>query len=263
MNHSLVTSNRGGGVASIYDDALFRIRQSAITDTEAAPDYDGEFTGGNGILVLSNGRMELEGTLVHGGINSGVIVADYAHLEAVGSLVTGTRSLLDGSGGHGIINLDSVCALDRCAVRNSGTVGLGSYREPATTSLTQCDISTTRQGGAWLGETEETGEFQVFGDGVLAVDGAHLEVADSTVVSNGRSGIYYSESSGKVSGTLVTGSPSYGLAMDSSAQSVEWEGLDNHIFGNASDLPEAMAADVTETPGGLPVPPPPKVAGAN
>ena len=263
ISQSHVSSSAGAGIASISQDSLLSLEQSVVSDTDAAPDINGEFAGGNGVLTLDSGRMSMEGCLVHGGINIGMVAATDATLEAVGSLVTGTRSLLDESGGQGVVNLDSSCSLERCALRDNGTIGLASYGASAKTALTECDVSMTRQGGAWLGPSEEQGEFQVFGDGILAVDGAILEVANSTVVSNGRSGIYYVKSKGKVSGTLITGCPSYGLAMDSCAQDVEWEVLENHIFGNAGALPEAMAAEVTENPGGLPVPPAPKISGVD
>lgn len=93
------------------------------------------------------------------------------------------------------------------------------------------------------------GGFEVFGDGVTSIGGSEL-VLDSVVVQeNARTGIFYFESSGVVTGSMITGNGSYGVAMQESDQLVDLS--DSYIFGNALEA-------VTTKPSGLPVPPPPE-----
>ncbi|MBM4356104.1 MAG: hypothetical protein FJ109_20320 [Deltaproteobacteria bacterium] len=82
----------------------------------------------------------------------------------------------------------------------------------------------------------------------------------STFVSgDARNGIYYNQSSGSVTDSVIVDNAFYGLAMEECADKVEWDGKGNYVLGNASALPPDKAAQVTTSTGGMAVPPAPEM----
>jgi hypothetical protein len=89
--------------------------------------------------------------------------------------------------------------------------------------------------------------------------GAELDLSSTVVAANKRCGAYYYTASGGISGSAITANGFYGLALDQCASQVEWEGNGNVIFGNATGMPLELAAQVTTSTGGMPVPPAPEM----
>jgi len=47
--------------------------------------------------------------------------------------------------------------------------------------------------------------------------------------------------------------------MEQSAAAVAYQGAGNFVFGNATELPVDLKTEISTSPGGLPVPPPPEL----
>jgi len=103
-------------------------------------------------------------------------------------------------------------------------------------------------------------EYQLFGDGLFAGNGSIAQVESTIVTDSARTGAYYYEASGTMSGSVIKGNGSYGLAMGSCEANVTYKDNGNYIFGNALDMPAGEAAQVTTNPKGLPLPPTPEVS---
>ena len=117
--------------------------------------------------------------------------------------------------------------------------------DPSTVHVDSSAILHTRAGGSEPGSND----FQEFGDGLVAGQGAELHVNSVISLDNARAGAFYFEAKGALTDTLIAGNGSYGLAMESCHQYVDWS--DTFIFGNVLEA-------VTTSPHGLPVPPPPE-----
>ena len=161
------------------------------------------------------------------------------------------------------LDLGASGTVEWCLVEDNHTTGIGGYGtsgipasgEPSILSVVTSAVLNTRKAGAEFGDEGP----QVFGDGVFAGYGSILSMDSVVVMNSGRAGVHYDESEGEISSTVITGSSSYGLALDQCAESVEYEGRVNYIFGNALDMSAEEAAEVTANPKGLPVPPAPEV----
>jgi hypothetical protein len=101
--------------------------------------------------------------------------------------------------------------------------------------------------------------FQVFGDGVAAVYGSRVEMVSTVVSGNLRNGVYLVSAEGSVYDSVIVSNEFYGLAMEQCADKVDWEGRGNYILGNSTGMPPELAAQVTTSTGGMPVPPAPEM----
>ncbi len=82
-----------------------------------------------------------------------------------------------------------------------------------------------------------------------------VDITDTFVAGNGRAGLYFKNASGSISGSVITGNSSFGLAMKDSHENMSFKEAGNYIIGNAVDMPARQAMDVTDNPGAIPVPP--------
>ena len=78
-------------------------------------------------------------------------------------------------------------------------------------------------------------------------------------MGNSRCGVYLENSVGVITDSVIALNSSFGLAMADCAEDVQHQGKGNIIAGNALSLPPNLAAEITASPSGLPVPPVPEV----
>jgi len=254
VSSSLFQRNLAAAVA-VMGGAKVDIETTAIVDTLPMGDNFGW-----GLGLQQGGLASLDRVVVHGNREAGIaIFGQGSELLVSGSAVRTTLPTSQGEFGYGVaVQGGASVKLESTHLQANETAG-GVARGPGTLlHLEDSAVTETRAGGAWLGVGEGTpGDFQVFGDGLLATGGSALQIDSSVVASNQRCGAYYDESSGAITQSTFAGNGSYGLALDGSEEGVAYADGDNQFLQNAADLPEALAAEVSTSPQGLPVPPPP------
>jgi len=178
------------------------------------------------------------------------------------SVVRGTLPNDSGEHGHGlVVQTSASLSIEGSLVEGNGTTGVAVFHQGSTIAVQDSRVTGTQAGGAIVFRNGRE-EQQNFGDGILAAQLGHTVVSNSLVDGNSRCGIYVAGSSATVAGNSVVGNNSFGLAMEECADKVNFEGLGNLFAGNGSGLPAVVKAETTDTPKGLPVPPPPSLAGA-
>ena len=243
-NTGLALGVRGEGTAAVVENSVF---------SGTKPDSDGLF--GIGLLVSEGGSLGVAGSLIERSHELGVaVLGEKTRLGMTDSIVRDTRLAADGGNGFGLYALgQAVTYVARSLFRNNSTAGLAASGTGASLSITESAVLDTRDGGGVI----DMGSWEVsqnFGDGVVAEDGAVLEMHGSYVADNARCGAYYYGSSGFVSGSVVAGNLHYGLAMENCEQDVSYAGAENYFFGNGSALPFAEPQQITASPkaGGVP-----------
>ena len=286
LESTVLEENSGSGLVADSGAAVW-VNQSVIRDN--LPDAD--LLVGGGFDARGGSSIIATDCLVSGNRVSGVRAQDQltsltiercvieekspadeekkgpTELVVAGCIIAQTRPNNQGAQGQAmVLGSNTVAQISTSLIRDNNTTGvLISSRSDTAVLLNDCAVLHSMAGGAWL-EEPETGEsrkeFQVFGDGVAIVgEGAAVDISDLLVMDNARCGVYYCEAAGTVSGSVITGNLSFGLAMEDSAQHVDFETTANHVFANALDLPPALAAQITTNPTGLPVPAPPEPMG--
>ena len=145
----------------------------------------------------------------------------------------------------------------RSLIEYNGTAGISVAGTQTAVSVADTAVMYTKQGGVGIGDENVKG--QVYGDGVVGA-GSSVDISSSILAGNERCGAYYYEARGTMSGSIITGNSSYGLAMESCEGDVVHEGNGNWVFGNALDVPAEEAEQIAVNPKGLPVPAAPGVS---
>jgi len=220
---------------------------------ETSPDSDGN--GGYGMQPGTGASVMVGGCLFSGNSSAGVS-AWHVGTEVLlgGSLVVGTHPHSDGKLGLGVVSQSagSMSLLNSLIAENS-TAGVAAFTG-GHLHLEASAVLNTGKGGA-----KGTSSPQVFGDGVLCANASEIDLVTTVVAGNGRNGVYFYKAPGSVTDSVVVDNEFYGLAMEACADQVEWEGMGNHILGNARALPSDKAAQVTTSTGGMPVPEAPQM----
>jgi len=253
----LFEANHLMGLSVAQSGSKVDLSQSVVRDTK--PDNNGKF--GNGMQVNDGAYALISGCLFEDNQEVGVAAFHSgSQIELSGTVVMDTRPNGAGYLGSGFAALSGAEGRSFFSLFNRNTTnGVASFGEGTSISLDNCALLQTAKGGASV-EPRPGAEFQVFGDGLLAAGGSRAELTSTVVMGNGRTGAYYSTSSGEVRDSVIWMSSSYGLAMASCHQDVDYNENGNFIFGNAHALPPELVSQVTTTPGGLPVPDPAKIA---
>lgn len=248
---SLLDGNHEVGVFATDHGTALTLERSVVRNTTPGPDLNGGF----GVYATDGADILLLGDQVVGNRDIGVVSHKTGtSVRAESTLVTDTQADPDGYFGNGMA-VDAGAQMDvvRTLVADNDGAGVVAVTPTTVLKVHQAVISDTSSG---MGHTDAVSmEEQAFGDGMYLGIGAQASVTDSVLADNARCGIYVKEAFALLTGNLIRGSGSFGLAMEDAAKNVEWSENGNYIFGNGVSLPAAQAADITENPTGLPPPP--------
>jgi len=248
VSSCLFKGNTAVGIRVGHPDTKVDLSATVVQGTMP----DGQGRGGVGMQTGEGAQATGSGCLLGGNTEAGISVWDSnTRMDLSATVVKDTMPDAKGGVGVGAVVLQnaSMFILDSLFVEN--TTGGVFVLDGGSVRLEKSAVRNTRKGGAGAG-----GHFQSFGDGVVSGEGM-VELVATLVAGNGRSGVYFSSSSGSVSDSVIVDNEFYGLAMEECADQVEWEGKGNFILGNATAMPPDEAVEVTTSTGGMPVPPAP------
>ncbi|MBM4354621.1 MAG: hypothetical protein FJ109_12680 [Deltaproteobacteria bacterium] len=251
LRQCLVDDNTDSGMVVAHPGTMVEITECVIRNTRPAD--SGE--GGQGAAAFAGAAVASRGCLIDGNTALGVAAKDPdTSVDLAATIVRDTHPLEDGSQGFsGIVQEGASLRIAGSLVTGSVTAGVAAFAG-GRALLDGSAVTDTETGGAGTDV-----EFEVFGDGLVAAGGSSVEIVSTIVAGNARNGIYYNQSSGSVTDSVIVNNDFYGLAMEECADKVEWEGKGNYIVGNASALPADKAAQVTTSTGGMAVPPAPEM----
>ena len=257
----LFEGNTMGGVWIIDSGTQAELTGMVVRDTES--DEDGDWIEAMGV---SGGAIaKVSGSMFEGNSTVSVLVAGTGtDVELSGTVVNDTKKALWGDLGVGVIaQAGARTVVFTSLLAQNHTSGVLAWDEGTQVEMFSSGVFDTQLGGAVVESNE-----QVYGDGVVAGEGAVVNIESSVLAGSGRAGVYYHHAAGALDESVVWDNSSYGLAMHECSGDVEYAGRlgdspaghGNYIFGNAIDLPPELAEQVTTTPGEMPVPdllPPP------
>ena len=248
---SLLEENRDIGLAVRHSGTEVDVSGSVIRTT--LPRENGE--SGRGINASGGCTVSVAGSLLEENGQIGLAVFHSGtEVEVSGSVIRKTMPDNDGMIGEGLLVQEGASGtVSWCRIEGNSTSGISVWgrsegpgrRDPSLLHVENSAVLNTKKGGAII----PGGGYEVFGDGVFAGGGSELQLDSVVVMDNARAGAYYHKSAGGMSGTVIAGNGSYGLAMESCHQYVDYS--DAFSFGNELEA-------VTKSPHGLPVPPPPE-----
>jgi hypothetical protein len=258
VDESGLGAGEAGTAVEIYRSTIQKVGRGAASER------------GRGLEVQEGASVSVIGSHFYDMRDAHIsTVHEGSTLSLAGSVLGKTTGHEDGAHGEAVqVAFGAQANLYRSLVtdvRTSGITVSGLETNASTgvdtfLTLDQCVLRNVGPGGTWLtDENDEPVEFQVFGDGLMVTGSAKAEVTSTTITGNGRCGVFFADSTGSLSNCLVQGNASYGLAMSNSESSVTFDPNGSHLFGNATELPPELATEITNNPGGLPVPPPPTV----
>ena len=256
VSESLVESSAALALAT--DAAGMEVVRS--TARTLAGDWVGDTPLGTGAAVSAGGFLALRGvSLSETRQWAFQAIGEGSNADVTASIIADTMP--GDTGEHGIgaqVLSGAEMRLEYSALVANQTAGVAVSGSSSAATVESCLIAETEAGGAWVLLDEGSYEKQNFGDGGFAVEG-ELVIEDSILMLNSRTGIYYKDASGSLSGNLIIGNGSYGLALDSSSSSVLFEEEENWIVGNAQKPTADKREDVTSKPGDVPTPSIPEV----
>ena len=258
MAYSLFEGNRYTAGAFYDAGSVVTVHASVFRDT--IPDEEGD--GGWGILAATGVQLEMRGCLIEGNTEQGVAVFSPNTKAAFsGTVIRDNLPNADGEHGGGLyVAEQSTTLVSDCLLAGNATTGVTAMNLATDLQISRVVVMDTQKGGAWTLDAQgRPVEFQVYGDGIFAGDKVSVKVVQSVLLGNGRCGAYFYNSGGALEDSIIWGNDSYGLALEGSKDWLAYQNEGNHVFGNASGLPPALAAQVTTTPGGLPPPPAPGI----
>jgi hypothetical protein len=255
MSGSLVESCNIIGVAVANMGTVAQISSSTIRDN-----LGGASGGGWGIEVVYGAELRFQGSAIVANRESGIVVlGGKTAVQLDGIVLSNTTASIDDVPGFGLLVFDG--ALGKMTWSNiANNQGVGAAvqgwstmtYEDSSLSVSNCAIAGT----SGMDDVEWWGKGQMFGDGLVATDGAQLDVSSTVIASNMRAGIYFRESAGSVNGSVVWGNGLHGLAMYQCSDEVTWTspedpdaaGAASHFFGNALEPPFSgeQIANVTQ-----------------
>jgi len=242
----LIEKNRLQGIYVNGPVTDVGLSSTIIRDTR--PVENGVF--GTGIYVSDGSHLEIAGCLVSGNTHYGIMAYfSDTELRITNTIIRNTQSTSQAEYGVGVAVSESKANIDMSMFTGNRTAGIWSVDTGSSIWTANCAVLDTQGGGGWRSG--------VAGDGVLVSHGGQLDLHSSIVARNDRTGVYYSNSTGSVSGSIITLNESYGLAIDSCETCVDYSDTWNRIVGNALDLTPEWSKEVTTDPGAIPVPEPP------
>jgi len=255
MSRTLLEENEGIGMLMTHGAELLMdgcVVRRNIPDELHKP--------GIGVSLRNGVQASISGSIFEENFRYGMHVLDPdTNLTMRGSIISDTVVVPgeEGAAGEGLVVAVGAEAVVSWGLflRNS-TLGAGCLTENSRLTLDRCAVLDTMETFTMLEFEDGSYEEQRFGDGLAAVRGEMI-VSSTLVANSGRAGVYCQDAAGSISDSIVTGSSSYGLALERSAASFSYEDAGNFIIGNALELPPKQAAEVTVSPEGLPPPPPP------
>jgi len=256
LSDCMVEGNLEAGAVAL--DPLTSLALTRVVVRETLPGEQGG--SGAGVQVEGGAAVTVRDSLLARNRAAGVaLFDDGSSIHLLRSAVLDTQPLADGDYGAGVVAQQGAeCVVERTLLARNSTAGVMVYDAGSSSTLHQSVVTDTFGGGGLTRASEDPAESQVFGDGGVAAAGGRLDLVDSIVTANSRCGLYYHQSPGEVTGSRVLFNGSFGLAMSDAAQLVSHENSDNVIAHNAHALPHSLRREITDSPEGLPVPPPPK-----
>ena len=235
------------GAVSVHPNTVLDLAGTTVTDTK--PNAEGG--AGAGVYAAHGGALRVKGSLVQRNSLAGMLGTHAGSLAFLrGTIVRDSLSVQEGQGGVGAVMYEGARLVALFSlVRNCATSGVAADGKDAEISVENCALLEVQSGVGGVG-----GVYQTMGDGVLAKDGGVAKIASSVIAQNARAGLYFHEAGGGIYGSIIEGNASYGLALFDAAEKVDFSDSTNYIFGNAFDLPEDKAVQVTSDPGDMPVP---------
>lgn len=230
------------GVAVFHPGTQVEVSGSVVRDMRVSATNSGW-----GMVALDGGVATLSGCLIDANTKVGVgVTGPGTRMHIAGSLVCDTKANTDGVLGIGMAVVEGARAVVLASLlcRNY-TSGLAAWNEGTKVEFSGGAVMYTRPGGVSVGD-----DFQVCGDAVTVAEGAFVDLASSVLAGNGRTGVYYHQSTGRLRNSIIVNNDSYGLAMYECDESIEYEDGDLFVLGNAEP-------QTNPSPMGLPLPPQP------
>ena len=251
----LIEENGEVGLVISGPETQVQLERSIIRNM--TPSESGDF--GWGMQINGGATADLRGCLVDGNTSNGIMTGHpKTSVALTGVIVRNTLSDLVGEQGIGVVGLTGAkIGLRGVLLAGNRTAGLMAEGAGTVVTIEDSAVLSTEPGGGGSGPLD-----QVYGDGLVALLGAVLEVTRVIISDNARTGIYFDIASGLVVESSIFGNGSHGLAMNQCAELVEYgsntlssPGLqDNWIFGNAHGMDASPLDQVTTTPGQLQLP---------
>ena len=255
----LVEDNAGVGVfcAGWEGGEQTKVDLTGSVVRGTGPDLDGQVS--SAVSAAESCRIRVEGSLLAANRFVGMALSGpAAEGQLRGTIVRDTQAVSEVQLGVGLGVVQGATAeVHLSRLKGNHTGGVVAYGAGTRVSVNSSAIVGTLAGGGAIDVEGGSHEGDVFGDGLVVSNGAAADISSSILADNSRCGIFYSEGTGSIIDSVVSGNSSFGLAMEDCAEMVGYEEGGNFFFGNALGLPAALAADVSSNPEGLPVPPPP------
>ena len=252
LSRCAVDRNTSAGIIAVGHPTTVELVDSVIRDSVS----NGSGAFGRGVEIGEGASAIISRCLMARNIEAGIVGRDEATTVDIADSIF--RDSLENRGGVWGVGVVAFAGgevnLARSKVTRTQTAGVLAFDAGSQINLLGVGVFSTGHGGRGGGFQE-----QVYGDGLLVMQGAAADVLDSVIMGNSRVGIYYQDAGGGlVAGNIITGNQSFGLAVDPGTEAVVYLGQENHIFGNAMGIPRSQAMDITTTPTGLPLPKKPK-----
>jgi hypothetical protein len=247
VGEAVLTSNAflGSTAAGVgaYVGALVTATGNLLENVLSAE--DGQF--GVGLVVADDSVVTLASNLITDTHMAGIQFGTYdteklPTLTMTGDVIRNSRSQpSDDAWGMGIAGSAGSLSISSCIIRDSRIAGLALSSELTTVNAQHCLIE-----GVSGGHGER--EIDVFGDGVLVIQGGTLDLSDSTVLGCSRAGVFFSDSTGSVSRVRASENR-YGLVINGDRQPTV-QSSDNDFTGNSEQ--DRISAGNFSVPSGLP-----------
>ena len=255
MSQSQIVGSAAVAVNIWGTDTRVLVERSVVRKT--FPDFTEELGEciGIGIYVRNGGRAQVEASLLE---ENGLInfwSQDFGCLAVLeGSIVRNPWNTPDDLLASGVLASDGGEAeVYTSLITNNSISGVGAFNQSRITVLDSAILDTRRGGnnivGVWGG-----GEDSIFGDAILAGPASTADVARTLMTGSARCGAVYYKASGTIENSLIIGNAAYGLAMQDSGKSVNWENRGTLVLGNCVEFSCLPTEEITDNPGGLPVP---------
>jgi hypothetical protein len=246
---SMLEDARFGGFVSQEPLARLSVRHSVVRNMKEC--------AGAGLGAISfGGQTRLSGLLIEDAAFTGIAAQGQgALMHAAGSIVRNTYGLESGDYGEGAVAVyGSKLEVHHSLFMENAAAGVMVADQGTFGDIASSAVLRTHKGGTTLHLPDGSKEQQVHGDGVVVALGGHANIDSSLFSGNTRTGLYFAESTGTLTGNVIMGNESFGLAIDNTVHSVDYDNGTNFFLGNSTSLPPGIAAEVTTNPEGLPLP---------
>ena len=208
FNRGLVSRNRYTGVL-IADAGTIATFENVVI--EGTREQVSDENGGRGLEVSEDAQLSLSRGNVSGNRYVGALISSGAITTFEDVVIENTESQAsDGRRGRGLgIQEGAAVSLTRSLVSGNREVGIFLSGEDTTLQLSESVVTKTQvefcaEDPALTCQSEAA---QGFGDGILVLGGAHLELKDFELTDNARVGLFLYDVAGLVSEDGITGAP--------------------------------------------------------